>query len=46
MNLSAAWMLLACPSVLQLRYDIPKSYGFHRKASMDIEVDLWRFTVS
>lgn len=26
-----------------LRYDLPKSYAFHTKASKDIEVDIWRF---
>ena len=28
--------------VAELRYDLPSTYGFHRKASVDIEVDLWR----
>lgn len=27
----------------QLRYDLPASYAFHRSASKDVEVDLWRF---
>ena len=27
----------------QLRYDLPASYAFHRAASKDVEVDLWRF---
>lgn len=27
----------------QLRYDLPATYKFHKKASLDIEVDLWRF---
>lgn len=27
----------------QLRYDLPASYAFHRTASKDVEVDLWRF---
>ena len=26
-----------------LRYDLPKSYAFHTRASKDIEVDIWRF---
>ena len=30
--------------VAQLRYDLPASYAFHRAASKDVEVDLWRFT--
>lgn len=29
--------------VAQLRYDLPKTYRFHKKASLDIEVDFWRF---
>ena len=28
----------------QLRYDLPASYAFHRAATKDVEVDLWRFT--
>ncbi|KAF0309742.1 Methyltransferase-like protein 5 [Amphibalanus amphitrite] len=28
--------------VAELRYDLPSTYGFHRRASVDIEVDLWR----
>jgi predicted RNA methylase len=32
------------PQVLaQLRYDLPASYAFHRSATKDVEVDLWRF---
>ncbi|CAL5228516.1 g11668 [Coccomyxa viridis] len=30
----------------QLRFDLPASYAFHRDKVKDIEVDLWRFTVS
>jgi rRNA N6-adenosine-methyltransferase METTL5 len=29
--------------LVHLRYDLPASYSFHKKASKDIEVDLWRF---
>ncbi len=28
----------------QLRYDLPASYAFHRAASKDVDVDLWRFS--
>jgi len=28
--------------VAELRYDLPSSYRFHKRASVDIEVDLWR----
>jgi predicted RNA methylase len=39
----------ACPLarsqlLAQLRYDLPASYAFHRAATKDVEVDLWRFT--
>nr|CAG4637295.1 EOG090X0BVL [Ceriodaphnia reticulata]SVE73150.1 EOG090X0BVL [Ceriodaphnia reticulata] len=27
----------------QLRYDLPATYKFHNKSSVDIEVDFWRF---
>ena len=30
--------------VAQLRYDLPKSYKFHKKDTLDIEVDLLRFS--
>lgn len=30
----------------ELRFDIPQMYAHHRQASLDIEVDLWRFDVS
>lgn len=29
--------------VAELRYDLPSSYKFHKKASVDIQVDFWRF---
>lgn len=28
---------------LQLRYDLPKLYKFHKRKEVDIVVDLWRF---
>jgi len=31
--------------VAMLRYDLPASYTFHKMASKDIEVDVWRFQV-
>lgn len=31
--------------VAMLRYDLPASYAFHKAASKDIEVDVWRFEV-
>ncbi|KAJ1912688.1 hypothetical protein IWQ60_009552 [Tieghemiomyces parasiticus] len=27
----------------QLRFDVPQMYKFHKRASVDVEVDLWRF---
>jgi predicted RNA methylase len=30
--------------VAELRYDLPKSFKFHRKQSKDIEVDFIRFS--
>jgi len=29
----------------ELRFDLPSTYSFHRRASQDIEVDLVRFTI-
>lgn len=31
--------------VAQLRYNIESSYKFHKKQSVDIEVDFWRFQI-
>jgi predicted RNA methylase len=30
--------------VAQLRYNLPQTYKFHKKSTVDIEVDLWRFS--
>ncbi|XP_012506255.1 PREDICTED: methyltransferase-like protein 5 [Propithecus coquereli] len=30
--------------IAELRYDLPASYNFHKKKSVDIEVDLIRFS--
>lgn len=32
--------------VAELRYNLDASYKFHKKKSIDIEVDCWRFDVS
>lgn len=29
--------------IAQLRYNLDKTYDFHKKKSVDVEVDLWRF---
>lgn len=33
-------------TLAQLRYDLPSTYKFHKKSSVDIEVDFWRFEVN
>ena len=30
--------------VAELRYNLPQTYKFHKKSTVDIEVDLWRFS--
>lgn len=32
--------------IAELRYNIESSFKFHKKSSVDIEVDVWRFLVS
>lgn len=32
--------------IAELRYNIESSYKFHKKTSVDIEVDCWRFDVT
>lgn len=32
--------------IAQLRYNLESTYKFHKKATVDIEVDCWRFDVS
>ena len=32
--------------VAELKYDLPQAYKFHKKASVDIEVDFIRFELS
>ncbi|KAK4054760.1 hypothetical protein OIV83_000684 [Microbotryomycetes sp. JL201] len=29
--------------IAEMRYDLPKTMSFHKKQSVDIEVDMWRF---
>lgn len=29
--------------IVALRYDLPKSYDFHTRTAVDVEVDVWRF---
>ena len=35
---------VACQVLAQLRFDLPATYKHHKKASVDIEVDLIRFS--
>lgn len=32
--------------IAELRYDLPKAYKFHKKASVDVEVDFIRFELN
>lgn len=32
--------------IAQLRYNLESTYKFHKKSTVDIEVDCWRFNVS
>lgn len=32
--------------IAELRYNLESTYKFHKKATVDIEVDCWRFNVS
>lgn len=37
------WQVSGEP-IVQIKYDLPHTYKFHHKKSIDIEVDLWRIT--
>lgn len=39
------WNVKACV-VAELRYNLPRTYKFQKRTSVDIAVDLWRFDVS
>lgn len=39
------WNVKACV-VAELRYNLPQTYKFQKRTSVDIAVDLWRFDVS
>lgn len=32
--------------IAELKYNLDATYKFHKKSSVDIEVDLWRFLVN
>ena len=34
-----------CGAIAQMKFDVPALYKFHREASKDIDVDLWRFPI-
>ncbi|KAA0193277.1 hypothetical protein HAZT_HAZT011906 [Hyalella azteca] len=40
----ASTLGLAGEVVAELRYDLPKTYAFHKKTSVDVQVDFIRFT--
>ncbi len=40
------WGVDKAEVLAQLRFDIPSMYRFHKKASVDVEVDLWRFQIA
>lgn len=39
------WQLPHSDVIAELRYNLPQTYKFHKKASVDVAVDLWRFEV-
>uniref|UniRef100_A0A671P849 Uncharacterized protein n=1 Tax=Sinocyclocheilus anshuiensis TaxID=1608454 RepID=A0A671P849_9TELE len=46
-EISLIWCFLSSTvvvSLTELRYDLPASYKFHKKKSVDIQVDFIRFT--
>lgn len=40
------WNVKACEVAAVVRYNLPKTYKFHKAEQHDIDVDLWRFDVS
>lgn len=32
--------------IAQLRWNLPATYAYHKRQSVDIEVDLWKFSVN
>ncbi len=43
-NLFLLHSLEIFPSFLRMKFDLPASYGHHKKRSVDIEVDFVRFS--
>ena len=39
------WGITECGPVVQMLFDVPASYKWHKDQSRDIEVDIWRFVV-
>ncbi|XP_058127067.1 rRNA N6-adenosine-methyltransferase METTL5 [Anopheles ziemanni] len=39
------WQLPRSDVIAELRYNLPQTYKFHKKTSVDVAVDLWRFEV-
>jgi putative methylase len=42
-RLTLSFIYLSAVVLAELRYELPKVYAHHRKESVEIEVDLWRF---
>ena len=45
-KVAASELQMEAQVLAELRYDLPKTMSFHKKKSVDVEVDLWRFEVS
>ena len=45
-KVAATELQMEAQVLAELRYDLPKTMSFHKKKSVDVEVDLWRFEVS
>lgn len=45
-NKKAHDMGIRAEVIAELRYNLESTYKFHKKATVDIEVDCWRFNVS
>lgn len=43
---ASEWKLPRADVIAELRYNLPQTYKFHRRASVDVAVDLWRFEVA
>ncbi|VDO52378.1 unnamed protein product [Brugia timori] len=37
---------ISADCIAQLRWNLPATYSYHRRQSVDIEVDLWQFSIN